>query len=109
VTAGYDAMPFHVSVVRSGHRAVVRLSGELDCATAPELEAALADLTRADRPRVVVVEVAGLAFADVMGLGLLIDTADRLAPDGRLRVRGANRQVARVLTLLGQGALLDER
>jgi anti-sigma B factor antagonist len=109
VTSGYDAMPFRVSVVRSGHRAVVRLSGELDCATAPELEAALADLTRADRPRVVVVEAAGLTFADVVGLGLLIDTAARLAPDGRLRVRGATPQVARVLTLLGQGELLDER
>ena len=102
-------MPFRVSVVRSGNRAVIRLAGDLDCATAPELEAALAELTGRDRPRSVVVEAAELTFADVVGLGLLIDTAVRLEPSGQLRVRGASRQVARVLTLLGHAHLLDDR
>jgi len=109
VIAGDDAMPFRVSVVRSGIRAVVRLTGELDCATAPELEAALADLTGRDAPRIVIVEAGALTFADVVGLGLIIDTAQRLAPSGQLRVRDASRQVARVLTLLGHAALLDDR
>jgi len=109
VIAGDDAMPFRVSVVRSGIRAVVRLTGELDCATAPELEAALADLTGRDASRIVIVEAGALTFADVVGLGLIIDTAQRLAPSGQLRVRDASRQVARVLTLLGHAALLDDR
>ena len=108
MTGGYDALPFRVSVVRSGNRAVVRLAGDLDCATAPELEAALADLTGKDRPRVVTVEAAELTFADVVGLGLLIDTAVRLEPSGHLRVRGASRQIARVLTLLGHAHLVDD-
>ena len=106
--AGDDAMPFRVSVVRSGIRAVVRLAGELDCATAPELEAALAGLTGHNAPRIVIVEVGALTFADVVGLGLIIDTAQRLAPSGQLRVRDASRQVARVLSLLGHAALLDD-
>ena len=109
MTAGYDAMPFRVSVVRSGIRAVVRLTGELDCATAPELEAALLELTGRDAPRIVIVEAGALTFADVVGLGLIIDAAQRLAPSGQLRVRDASRQVARVLSLLGHAALLDDR
>lgn len=109
MTAGYDAMPFGVSVVRSGLRAVVRLTGELDCATAPQLAAALADLVGPDQPRVVIVDGSALTFADVVGLGIIIDTAMRLEPTGQLRVRQATRQVARVLTLLGYAHLLDER
>lgn len=109
MTGGYDATPFRVSVVRSGKRAVVRLAGELDCATAPQLQTALLDLTGPDRPRVVVVDAAELTFADVVGLGLLIDTSVRLEPSGQLRVRAASRQVARVLTLLGHAHLLDDR
>lgn len=108
MTAGYDATAFRVSVVRSGQRAVVRLVGDLDCATAPELEAALAELIGRDQPRRVVVEAGGLTFADVVGLGLLIDTAVRMEPSGQLRVRGASRQVAKVLTLLGHAHLLED-
>jgi anti-sigma B factor antagonist len=109
VTAGYDATPFRVSVVRSGSRAVVRLAGELDCATAPELKAALTNLTDNEPPRTIVVEASELTFADVVGLGVIIDTAQRLVPAGKRWVRDASRQVARVLTLLGQVHLLDER
>lgn len=106
MTAGYDATPFRVSVVRSGDRAVVRLAGELDCASAPELERALGDLLAAKPPTIVVVEAERLTFSDVVGAGLLIDTADRLAPRGQLLVRDACRQLARVLTLLERADLL---
>ena len=106
MTAGYDAMPFRVSVVRSGRRAVIRLDGELDYASAPELERAVDDLLAEDRPEIVVVESARLSFADVVGAGLLIDTADRLAPDGQLVVRDAVDQLVHVLTLLDRADLL---
>lgn len=107
MSAGYDAMPFGVSVVRSGSRGIVRVSGELDCATAPELERALADLLADDAPDVVVIEAAGLTFTDVVGAGVLIDTARRLTPGGRLVIRDAGNQLVRVLTLLGFPELLD--
>jgi anti-anti-sigma factor len=106
VIAGNDTMPFRVSVVRSGDRAVVRLAGELDCASAPELERALAELLVDKRPTVVVVDATRLTFTDVVGAGLLIDTADRLAPSGKLVVRDAGRQVVRVFTLLERAELL---
>ena len=66
MTAGYDAVPFRVSVVRSGARAVVRIIGELDCATAPELERAFADLIADGQPELVVIEATRLGFTDVV-------------------------------------------
>lgn len=107
MTAGYDDTPFRVSVVRSGDRAVVRLVGELDCASAPELERAFNDLLSTDHPTLVVIEATRLSFTDVVGAGLLIDTSDRLAPNGKLVVRDAGRQLTRVLTLLEREDLLD--
>jgi anti-anti-sigma factor len=106
VTAGDDAMPFRVAVVRSGRRAVIRLDGELDYASAPEFERVVDDLLADNRPDIVVVESARLTFADVVGAGLLIDTADRMAPDGQLVVRDAGQQLVHVLTLLERADIL---
>ena len=108
MTSGYDALPFRVSVVRSGRRAVLRLAGELDVATAPELEKAIEDLLSTDPPELVVIDAVRLAFADVVGLGILLETAARLAPQGRLEIRGAGRQLTRVVSLLGHPELIIE-
>jgi anti-anti-sigma factor len=107
VIAGDNAAPFRVSVIRSGPRAVVRLTGKLDYATAPDLEGALEDLLAMGLTDLVVVEAGQLTFSDVIGAGLLIDAADRLAPHGRLVVRDACREVARLLTALGHPELVD--
>lgn len=107
MTAGNDPTQFRVSVVRSDNHAVVRVAGELDCSTAPALEATLEDLLVTDRPSLLVVEAGQLTFADVVGLGVIIDAAERLAPTGRLRVRDAGRQLVRVLDLLGHSHLVD--
>ena len=106
MTAGYDPTPFRVSVMRSGRRARVQIAGELDVATAPELEAALDGLISSDPPDLIVVEAGALAFADVVGLGVLIDANDRLAPEGHLLLHEPARQIVRVLDLLGQKKLL---
>ena len=108
MTAGYDAIPFRVSVVRSGPHAVIRLDGELDVATAPQLEAVIEDLLGAEPPEHVVIDAVRLAFADVIGLGILLETAERLQPRGRLEIRGAGRQLTRVVTLLGHPELITD-
>jgi len=107
VTAGYDPTPFRVSVMRSGRRARVRVTGELDVATAPELQAALDELISPDPPDLIVIEAAELDFADVVGLGVLIDANQRLAPEGQLVLHEPARQIVRVLDLLGQKQLLS--
>lgn len=109
MTAGGVILPFRVSVIRADGHAVLRLSGELDCASAPELEAALGNVLRTGPPHTIVVEASALRFADVVGIGVLIDTAQQLAPAGRLQIRGAGRQIVRLLDLLGHSDLLERR
>lgn len=84
---------------------VLRLEGELDIATAPQLSAALAELRRAGVAHVVV-DLTDLAFLDVCGLGVLVDHHRRAADGGgTLRLEGARGPVRRVLTAVP----LDER
>ena len=102
-TAVSEAQPpplLRVSVECSDDAAVVRLDGELDCATAPELERAMEQILASDRrPRRIYVDADRLAFADVSGLAPLVHAAHRLR-HGELQVRNARRQVIRVIRLL---------
>jgi anti-anti-sigma factor len=88
-----------VSMVDDGGRALLRVEGELDCATAPELEAVIARLWSGRIPTRVVVDAADLTFVDVAGIRPLLDLRRRLPPGG-VQVRNARRQVVRVLRLL---------
>ena len=90
-----------VSVERCGESAVVRLDGELDCATAPEVEAVLAELqSSSDTPRRIYVDADRLTFIDMSGLAPLVDAVRRLPDGGHLQLRNARRQVVRVVRLL---------
>jgi anti-anti-sigma factor len=90
-------------------RAVVRVSGEVDAATAPKLRAALADgLARHHRDGVdapVVVELSGVTFMGATGLGVLVSALGRARRLGRdLVLRNPPPMTLRVLDLTG---LLD--
>jgi anti-anti-sigma factor len=90
-----------VSVEHSGDSAVVRLDGELDCATAPQVEATLAELQLSPTPpRRIYVDADRLTFIDVSGLTPLLHAVRRLPADGHLQLRNARRQVVRVVRLL---------
>lgn len=89
-----------VSVERSDDAAVVRLDGELDCATAPDVERVLSEILMSEQPpRRIYVDADRLAFVDVSGLAPLVQASRRL-PDGELQLRNARRQVVRVIRLL---------
>jgi anti-sigma B factor antagonist len=76
--------------------AVVSVSGELDLASAPRLEDALAALT-ADT---VVVDLSGCTFLDSAGMGVLLASARALSNSGRsLRVAVADPRILRVLEI----------
>ena len=90
---------FSLAVRRSDAGTVVTVAGELDLATAPELEQALAD---ADGQ--VTVDLSATTFADPSALRVLLAAR----ADGvhlRVRPRGGG-QVARLLALTGTEALL---
>lgn len=93
-----------VAVSRDGATAVVRLRGELDLATAGQLEGRLRDLLgrhRVDPVSELVIDTAGLFFVDVSGLRVMVVVQRQLAArGGRLVLRRPSRQVRRLLDLL---------
>lgn len=98
-----DATPplLRVSVARSGDVATIRLDGELDIATAGQVEEAVGHLLESESPpRRIVVDADRLAFVDVSGLAPLTRAAHRLPSGGGIQLRNARRQVVRVVRLL---------
>jgi anti-sigma B factor antagonist len=83
--------------------AVVYVSGELDLASAPRLQEALADLV-ADP---VVVDLSECTFLDSAGMGVLLASARRLSDSGRsLRVAADNPSILRVLEITAVDTLI---
>lgn len=80
---------------------VVRIRGDIDFAAVPELRAAL-DAVIGDGCTNVVMDLAGVTYADSSALGLLVWIDKRLQPyHGKLVLAGAGRDVSRVLELSG--------
>lgn len=103
-----------LSVSRTGDRAVLRLSGEIDIATEPRLRGRLRDLIEPGRPepvRHLVVDVAELQFLDLSGFQALLDAERQLRRrGGSLVLRSPTRRVRRLLSLLDvAGVLPTER
>ena len=86
--------------------ATIRLAGELDIATADELQRALSELQAPGGPDCIRLDLTGLRFMDSTGLRLIVTSDIRLRREGRelVLVRGPE-QVQRVFRL----ALLEER
>jgi anti-anti-sigma factor len=86
---------------------VLRVAGELDMNTEPELSKALRELLDAPAGRDVVVDLGDLSFMDSSGVRALLEgNALALRRGTRLRARNARGIVARVLYLTGVDALL---
>jgi anti-sigma B factor antagonist len=79
---------------------VVKLEGDLDLASAPELRATLTDVLRKGSGRLVL-DFSGVAFADSTGLSVLIGVQRRLGPDERLALAAVRHEVLRLLELSG--------
>ncbi len=72
---------FNLVTARSGDAVVVRVIGELDLATAPQLREILADLASLGALHVTV-DLGELAFVDSSGLGVLVTGLKRLRAAG---------------------------
>jgi anti-sigma B factor antagonist len=94
---------------RRGDVVVLRLTGELDMAGAPDLLARITGLVEAGATRVLL-DLAELTFCDSAGLNAFI-RGDRLAgrAGGWLRLTGARGHVARVIELSGVSPVLGYR
>ena len=93
--------PAHGGVVCLG------VSGELDLATAADLEDAVATAAALPGVREVLVELSGLRFLDASGIAALNRARNHAARTGVLvRAEGARGVVRRVLELTGVGERL---
>jgi anti-sigma B factor antagonist len=94
----------HMDMEWGGGQARIRVTGDLDAATAPRLRrcvSELAELGAAD----FAVDLSRVSFLDCAGLGALVSAKKRLrATGGDLRVVAASRSVRRVLALTGFAA-----
>ena len=103
-----NASPFEIAEEEAGEDRIVRLAGELDVATAPELERVLLR-RRAPRQRVVL-DLGDLRFMDSTGLRILLQ-ARRAAAEGgwTIALRSVPPNISRLFQLSGVGdALLAE-
>ncbi len=93
--------PFQI-VKETGPRAcVVRPSGDIDMSVVPELRRALETVMEGGCTNVVL-DLAGVDYADSSALGLLVWLDHKLRPaGGRLILAGATRDVTRILELSG--------
>ncbi|MER5338169.1 STAS domain-containing protein [Micromonospora sp. NPDC002717] len=91
---------------RQGGGACLRLAGELDLSTAPELNAAIDRLVDGGE-RHLLVDLTELVFCDSTGIAAFVRGDNRVAADGGwLRVTGASGRVDRVLQVTGLADVL---
>lgn len=103
------AVAFTIDVEQRGATTALRLAGELDMATAPQVRDRIDQLIADGRPRIVV-DLHDLAFCDSAGLTAFIQGDKHCtAHGGWLRLTRAEGQVARVMRLSGVLALLEYR
>jgi anti-sigma B factor antagonist len=96
-----DPGELSVEVVSTGGHHEVRLVGELDMSTAPQLRDALQDLAVGEAPTVTV-DLGGLAFVDSTGLSVLIMGLKRCRQQGGdMALRSPTPGTLRVLEITG--------
>lgn len=91
---------FDIEIVRRGDAVFVLVSGEVDLATGPELDAALAKAEASD-VGTIVVDLERVTFMDARGLGVLVDHASHEEHRHRLRITPGPPQVQRLFELSG--------
>ena len=92
---------FGVTVTRDGGAALMRISGELDVAAAPELRRHLIDLVDED-VRQVTMDLAAVSFIDSSGLSVLVSCLKRLRElGGDLALRSPTANTMKVFEITG--------
>jgi anti-anti-sigma factor len=92
---------FRVVVADKGETSVIRVSGELDLASSPTLEAELERIATTDAS-LVVIDLTELEFMDSTGLSVLVRAHQRSEQSGqRFGLINGSQQVQRLLSLTG--------
>ncbi len=92
---------FTVSSTRADEMITVSCSGELDIATAPDVEREIARAVTPDAPKLVRLDWSGLTFMDSTGIRLLLTTVRRCKESGRELVWDLSPAAQRALDAVG--------
>jgi anti-sigma B factor antagonist len=102
-----DQLECEIGSARGGEAVVVTIRGEVDLATAPELESCL-HRAFGETPEGVVLNLEGLTFIDSSGLRVLVALAkDARSRDASLTLTNVPRHAQRVLDLTGLSEWFD--
>ena len=94
--------------IDAGPTTVIALSGELDPATAPTLEKAVAGLVADESVSHVVLDLSAVSFLDSSGLRALVSSRDQLAARGAtMALRRPTANTRRVLDITGLSDAID--
>ena len=97
---------FETQASRTNGQAVVRVQGEIDLYTAPQLWETL-DAAIAGTPHELVIDLSDVTFLDSSGLAVLVRAHKRLRPiAGSVVIRGAAEQVRMTLDVTKLTSLL---
>ena len=103
--AGY--LDFDVSVTVADGAATVRVKGELDCYTAPQLRSALMTLVE-DGARHVTVDIGDVDFVDSTGLSVLVGGMKRLRDrGGGMVVKSPTDATRKLFEITGLNTVID--
>ena len=94
-----NGWPFRCEVVPDGDSVAIRLHGELDVATAPEVDAAFADVAARQVP--VTLDLRGLTFMDSRGVRMLVSFNEQAQAGGFPLTVACGDDVRELLTLTG--------
>ena len=103
----FDPSGFSITASERNRREVLVLRGELDLATAPQLEQAVAE--RLDAGTDVVVDLRELVFMDSTGLRVLVAAHARKGADQRFEIvrPPEGSAIAKILSIAGVESELD--
>ena len=93
--------PFHVEVITAGDCAALRIAGEIDVYTVPDLRQQVIDLVDAGT-RHIVTDLRGVDFLDSTGLGVLVGSLKRLRQrQGSLRLVISGGRIRQLFQITG--------
>ena len=105
-----DRHVLEVTTARGGDEVIVRIRGEVDRDDAERLRLSLRRSVAASAGGSLAIDLSGVPLVDAAGVAVLLDAATAAAvADVPLRMTGSQAYVARILTVSGLGALLDEQ
>jgi anti-sigma B factor antagonist len=98
---------FEIDVTEDDESTLVRVTGEIDLATSPQLREAL-DRAIGDGVALVRLDMTGVTFLDSSGISVLVDAQQRLQDDSaRLVLHGVGDRIKRVLEISGLGSFFE--